>query len=169
MDRIFYGLIFVLLSVQFNTADLLPDWLGYLLMYPGLGQLASESRHFSSLRPLCLVMNAFTLLLSFANFPEPTMIILGMVSAAVKLYLLRHLVQGMEELQAGCTTANLEIDTLRSRWTLVVTAEAVVCAAVLLGMNGLITGLVGLGSIIVSVLFLMAFHRARLAYRAARL
>ena len=97
------------------------------------------------------------------------MVVLGMVSVAVKLYMLRRLVQGMEELQAGCTTANLEIDTLRSRWTLVVTAEAVVCAAVLLGMNGLITGLIGLASIIISVLFLMVFHRARLAYRAARL
>ena len=169
MDRIFYGLIFVLLSVQFNTVDLLPDWLGYLLMYPGLGQLASESRHFAALRPLCLVMNVYTLLLSCAGFPESTMVVLGMISVAVKLYMLRRLVQGMEELQAGCTTANLEIDTLRSRWTLVVTAEAVVCAAVLLGMNGLITGLIGLASIIISVLFLMVFHRARLAYRAARL
>ncbi|MBR2481529.1 MAG: hypothetical protein IKB58_01580 [Oscillospiraceae bacterium] len=169
MDRIFYGLIFVLLSVQFNTVDLLPDWLGYLLMYPGLGQLASESRHFAALRPLCLVMNVYTLLLNCAGFSESSMVMLGMVSVAVKLYMLRRLVQGMEELQAGCTTANLEIDTLRSRWTLVVTAEAVVCAAVLLGMNGLITGLIGLASIIISVLFLMVFHRARLAYRAARL
>ena len=169
MDRIFYGLIFVLLSVQFNTVDLLPDWLGYLLTYPGLGQLASESRHFAALRPLCLVMNVYTLLLSCAGFPESTMVVLGMISVAVKLYMLHRLVQGMEELQAGCTTANLEIDTLRSRWTLVVTAEAVVCAAVLLGMNGLITGLIGLASIIISVLFLMVFHRARLAYRAARL
>ena len=169
MDRIFYGLIFVLLSVQFNTVDLLPDWLGYLLMYSGLGQLASESRHFSALRPLCLVMNVCTLLLGFAKFPEPVLIVLGMVSVAVKLYVLRRLVQGMEELQAHCTTANLEIDTLRSRWTLVVTAETVVCAAVLLRMNGLITGLIGLASIIISVLFLMVFHRARLAYRAARL
>ena len=169
MDRIFYGLIFVLLNVQFNTLDLLPDWLGYLLMYTGLGQLASESLHFSALRPLCLVMNVCTLLLGIVRFPESAMLLLGIVSVAVKLYLLHRLVQGMEELQAHCTTANMEIDTLRSRWTLVVTADAVVIAAALLRMNGLITGLIGLASIIISVLFLMVFHRARLAYRAARI
>ena len=168
MDRIFYGLIFVLLTVKFNTVDLLPDWLGYLLLYSGLGQLASESRHFSALRPLCLVMNVYTLLLGFAKLPESIMIILSIVSVAVKLYVLRRLVQGMEELQTHCTAANLETETLRSRWTLVVTAEAVVIAAVLLRMNGLISGLIGLASIIISVLFLMAFHRARLVYRAAK-
>lgn len=165
MDRIFYGLIFVLLSVNMNGLDLLPDWPGYLLMYTGLGQLASESRHFSALRPLCLVMTVCTLFLSFVRLS----LLLSIVSVAVKLYLLHRLVQGMEELQAHCTAANMEIDTLRSRWTLVVTADAVVIAAALLRMNGLITGLIGLASIIISVLFLMVFHRARLAYRAARI
>ena len=72
----------------------------------------------------------------------------------------------MQELQLRCTDVFFDIETLRVRWTLVLTAEAVGYAAVFLGMNSLVTGILGLAGMIISVLFLMAFHRTRQAYRS---
>ena len=57
----------------------------------------------------------------------------------------------------------------RENMGVVAAAEAATWVAVLLHVNGLISGLIWLASSVISVLFLMAFHRARLAYRAARL
>lgn len=171
MDLIFYGLCFVLLSLNMNGFDLMPDCVGYFLLYRGLGQLAGESKRFASICPVCLAMSVLTLPLMIANLSYGAGLAINLPLMLCLLYILRRLVQGFEELQAAYSTAHFDTDTLRVRWTLVATAQAVVyvtAAALPLHGNGLLSGLVWLGSMIVSVLFLMAFHRTRLAYRAAK-
>ena len=166
MNLIFYGLCFILLRVNMNGLDLLPDFVGYFLMYRGLGQLALESRQLSNLRGICLGMLALTLPLWVVTFSVEAALVFGLSFTIARVYILHRLVQVMQELQLRCTDVFFDIETLRVRWALVLTAEAVGYAAVFLGMNNLVTGILGLAGMIISVLFLMAFHRTRQAYRS---
>lgn len=185
MDRIFYGLCFVLLQVNMNGLDLLPDCVGYFLMYRGLGQLAlkdSDSQRAPALfdvwnfknhnilttRSWCGAMFIFTLSLPFVDLLGDAVFVIGSVFALMKLRILFALVMIMKKLAAQLDT-DLGTDTLKQRFFLVAAADVAVYAVMLLQMNGLISGLVGLGSMIISVLFLMAFHRTRLAVRAAQI
>jgi hypothetical protein len=54
---IFWGLIFVIVNVTLNGFDLLPDFIGYLLVAVGTDGLGAVSRKFSTARTLawCLV------------------------------------------------------------------------------------------------------------------
>ena len=67
MDSIFYGLILAFIDLNINGLDIIPDWVGYLLMYRGLGQLAAGSGHFTAARPWCLGLAAVNLLLVFTR------------------------------------------------------------------------------------------------------
>lgn len=182
MDLIFYGLCFVLLSVNMNGLDLLPDCVGYFLMYRGLVQLApmdSDSRFRTSalwtlsdnsifnMRSWCGAMILLTLPLPFVDLLGDAVFVFGIVFALAKLRILFALVMVMRKLGTQLGT-DLDTDTLKQRFFLVATADVAVYAVMLLHMNGLISGLVGLGSMMISVLFLMAFHRIRLAIRAAQ-
>lgn len=166
MNLIFYGLCFILLSVNINGLDLLPDCVGYFLMYRGLGQLALKDN--TKLSGWCLAMMLLTLPLPFVTMVGEAFFVIGIVLTLAKLRILFALVAIMKKLGTELGT-DLDTDTLKQRFFLVAAADVAVYAVMLLHMNGLISGLVGLGSMIVAVLFLMAFHRARLAVLATQI
>ena len=168
MNSVFYGLCLILLHVNMNGFDLLPDFVGYFLMCRGLGQLALKSQLLTRLQGFCLAMAIPTLLLSLVALSDSAALVFHLAFGLARLYGLHLLVQVMQELQASHTDVCFDTETLRVRWTLVLTAEAVVYAATLLQVNALVSGLLGLASMIISVLFLMAFHRVRLAYNSAK-
>ena len=166
MDLILYGLCFILLQVNMNGLDLLPDFVGYFLMYRGLGQIAPKGS--SKISGWCLAMMILTLPLPFVTLLGDAVFVIGIVLALAKLRILIALVMSMKDL-AMQLDKDLDTDTLQQRFFLVAAAEAATWVAMLLHVNGLISGLIWLASSVISVLFLMVFHRARLAYRAARL
>ena len=168
MTFILYGLCFVLLHVDINGFDLLPDFVGYFLMCRGLGQLALKSRQMTRLQGFCLAMAIPTMLLSLVTLSYSAKLVFGLAFGIARLYGLRLLVQVLQELQTSFTDAFFDIETLRVRWTLVLTAEAVIYAAMLLRMNPLITGILSFAGMIVGVLFIMAFNRTRLAYQSIK-
>ena len=166
MNLIFYGLCFLLLTLSMNGLDLLPDFVGYFLLYRGLGQLALKSQRLTKLQGSCIAMSALTLLIWPVSFSPEAGLVFGITFAMAKVFLLYWLIGILQELQASFPDAFFDIETLRVRWTLVLTVEAVSYAAVLLGMNALVTGLLWFASTIISVLFLMAFHRTRQVYNS---
>ena len=168
MTFLLYGLCFVLLHVDMNGFDLLPDFVGYFLMCRGLGQIALKSRQLTRLQGFCLAMALPTMLLSFVTLSYSAKLVFGLTFGIARLYGLRLLVQVLQELQASFTDAFFDIDTLRVRWTLVLTAEAVTYAAMLLRMNSLVMGILHFAGMVVAVLFLMAFQRTRLAYNSVK-
>lgn len=64
-NRIFWGLLLVVLDLRVNSVDLfLPDFLGYILIASGLGLLVQYDRWFRRARPLAIIM-IFVSLTSF--------------------------------------------------------------------------------------------------------
>jgi hypothetical protein len=53
---IFWGLLLVVLHIRVGGLELLPDFVGYLLIFKGLGNLSSAHPYFRKARPFALVM-----------------------------------------------------------------------------------------------------------------
>jgi len=61
-NRIFWGLLFVLLDLRINSVDLfLPDFVGYILIVSGLGLLAPHDKWFRRARVMAIIMIFFSL------------------------------------------------------------------------------------------------------------
>ncbi len=171
MDSIFYGLILAFIDLNINGLDIIPDWVGYLLMYRGLGQLAAGSGHFTAARPWCLGLAAVNLLLVFTRFNGPNGVLLssaiGLLFSAAFLYTLYLVLQGLGDLQTLYPESDLELPLLNRRWknTCVITAAMYVFP--LFARNGLATAILSLAGLVVYILFLMALHRSRQAYYGA--
>ncbi|MGM9618545.1 MAG: hypothetical protein ACI3W8_01725 [Oscillospiraceae bacterium] len=171
MDIIFYGLIFLLIDIRINYVSLMPAFVGYILMYVGLGKVRHESSRFAALRPWCLGMavyrgclNILSLLGSFDG--NGTALLSSLINTAAGLYILYRLVQGVAETESHYPGAELEAKTLRQRWQWLLAADVVLLLA-FIGAGAFFTLLAALAGFTVSVLFLMAFHRCRRAYAAA--
>src|SRR5688572_22964848 len=61
-NRIFWGLLFVVLDIRINSIDLfLPDFVGYILIVSGLGLLAPHDKWFRRARVMAIIMIFFSL------------------------------------------------------------------------------------------------------------
>ena len=54
--RIFQGLLLVLLDFRIASIDILPDFVGYILVFRALGTLATQHPYFSKAKPFALVL-----------------------------------------------------------------------------------------------------------------
>ena len=59
MKKIFIGLLFIMLALKIRI-DLLPDFVGYLLIWKGCAEMSADSSKLTSARSLALVMTAVT-------------------------------------------------------------------------------------------------------------
>ena len=56
MSYIFFGWLLVFLNFTINGFDILPDFIGYLLIFAGVNKLAEKSPYFGEARIFALVM-----------------------------------------------------------------------------------------------------------------
>lgn len=158
MELLFYGLCLLL------VVDILPSFFGLILMFLGLGALARESQRFAALRPWCAGVGVVSL---FLRGEGTWATLLYALEAAATLFILYRLIAAMEELLQRYGVEESFAATLQRRFAAVVVAEVIFQGATVLGFNTLVVGLIGLAALVIDILFLMAFHRARLAYRDA--
>ncbi len=59
--QIFWGLLLVILDVEFNGFDVLPDFIGYILVAVGCGGLVDLSTRFSKAQTLSWILAALSL------------------------------------------------------------------------------------------------------------
>ena len=65
--RMFLGLLLVFLDFRIQFIDILPDFLGYILVYQALGKLTAQHPYFSKGKPFALVL----VFLSLVTIIEP--------------------------------------------------------------------------------------------------
>lgn len=71
--RIFQGLLLVLLDFRIQYFDILPDFLGYILIFRALGTLAEQHSYFSKAKPYALVL-IFLSLTSIFEVPQTNLL-----------------------------------------------------------------------------------------------
>lgn len=160
MNRLFWGLIFVLLDWKVTlgtaTVGLLPDFLGFYLIMKGMESLGSRSNAFNKGRHLAFGLAILSAILYGADLMNPdtgakvVFWALGLVALAGMLILLRLAV-------TGCAEMGKDNRTLFGMWQVLAVLQSICYLANWIPLVGAVCGYVSLG---VGVLFLICFYTA---------
>ena len=173
MDSLFYGFVLFFLNFEINGIDVLPDCIGYYLMYRGLKELSPESRHFAEMKPWAAAMAAVSGVLfvtGLMGLPLGSLPVRSATTIAA-LFITYRLIQGIQELE-GKLGAAMESELLMRRWKNI----CIVSAANLFLVSvqsfrpirlGIVAAVLAITSFVLYILFLMTLHRSRQAYYAA--
>lgn len=127
--KVFWGLMLVFLDIRMNQFDILPDLLGYILVYAGLSGLSGLHEHFRKAKAFCiplLIVSIFELLSFRLRFeitvdtavtPVSFVVILMTVAfSLLDLFMIYHLCKGIGCLAKQAGAYPLE-EKARQRWT----------------------------------------------------
>ncbi|MDY3985029.1 hypothetical protein [Dysosmobacter sp.] len=178
MSRLFWGFFFIFINfnLTFNgthALNLLPPFVGYLLLLSGTGELAAESDLFQSVRPFLIGMAVYTALLWVGNLLGLgggwLGSLLGLASTAVALYVEWALVKAIQDMEAR-RGADLNGGAMMTVWRrLLVLQIAAQVSALLAGIStlGLLTVIwivLAVAAFVNVVLFLRAVWRGKKRY-----
>ena len=180
MKKLFWGFFFIYLNFNLNvnahSLNVLPDFVGYILLLQGMKQLEEESHFFRSGRPFAVGMTVYTAILWVGALLGVTAggrvgSILDLIALAVSFYVSWLLVQGVLEMETekavdlngrrvyqwwkGMLIIQLAIQVLRLMANLV-------NVSVLLSVAGVLVVV----KIVLIILYLLAWNRTANAYEA---
>lgn len=180
MKTLFWGFFFVYLNFNLNvnghSLNLLPDFVGYILLLRGIRELEEESSLFAKARPFAVGMAVYEAILwvgALLGVASGGLVgsLLGVISLAASLYISWVLVQGVREIEAH-RAAELHGALLYSRWKLLAVLQAITWLLTLMAnlanLSALLVlaGVLAIVGIVVLLLFLLAWHKTAAAYEA---
>ena len=134
MKKVFWGFFFVFinfnLSVNAHTLNLLPDFVGYILLHQAAGALAEESGRFRKIRPFTLAMAVYTGILWTGDLLGVTGggswldTILSLAALVISLYISWSVVQAILELESA-RGADLNGASVLTAWFVLLAAQIV--------------------------------------------
>ena len=170
MNRLVLGMLFVFLDIPLElgsaTLELLPDFVGYLLMMKGLRELSVESTVFQRGETVALVMavihGVHWLMDFFAASVQAELYawLVGLVVTVLDLVLTYWVVKGVEDMERRYHWV-LQAGKLRSMW-LVQLVLTILCT--LLNWLPLVGTVCVIASFVVAVCFLVAMNDTRKRY-----
>ncbi len=174
MNKLFWGFIFVFLNFNIDIGavriGLVPTFVGYLLFYAGLSELAEESPRFEKRRPFCMAMMVYTGIFWVCDFfglsiivPPAVSILLSLVSSACSLYISYGIVWGIGDIEDSNRYTLLGVARLKAAWGIMIACSifCTLCAAAQLTMIVLLGSAVALVALIC---FLCFFHSTKKCY-----
>lgn len=125
MSSIFAGLLIVMIDFNFTVNDsvieLLPDFIGYFLIFRGLGILNGESEEFGKAKPWTIGMIAFSAtiyvldLFGAASSMGVFAYIVSLTATVIFLYILHIIIKGMLDIETK-RSCNLNAEQLKNVW-----------------------------------------------------
>ena len=171
MDRLFWGFFFLILNFSFNfngaSLGLLPDWVGFILLYLGCGELLGESELFQKPRPFCVGLGIYTgvlWLMSLFGLGADLGILswlLGLVSVCLNLYVTMLIVDAIANVEMR-RNYDLCAAYLKKVWKVWAVCAVAAQLLVILPVLALVCVLV---AAITGIVFLVAIHGTRKAWR----
>lgn len=156
MKLIFIGLIFVMLELNLGI-NILPDFVGYLLIWKGCNDFAKESPKMAAIRPVALILAGLTAVVYVMALFKLTaglgimgnVIEIAMVLGS--LLVVYMLGKGIHEIEVQ---NNVELNSVAilNSWKLLAIAEVGAYAMILLGK--VLSVLTLIGSVLVLAVFL---------------
>lgn len=118
VSKIAWGFIFILIHVKINSFDMLPDFVGYILILSGINNLKDECKTISLLRPLGLFLTVWNIIAIFSGFTSLGVImsyISGIVSI-INIYFTFQLLTECSLIAARYQSSDDNLDkTIRTR------------------------------------------------------
>ena len=161
------ALLFFDYDLSFGTAliGVIPDWLGYLLIYFGLRKIR-ECRLYTAARRVAVCAAVYSLaawladLVGLTAWETPLPTILLVLSAAVQLLVTFLITRGIQELESS---QEIKVGGKRLMIAWLVTAAATVLFYLLIPLSAL--GLVGAAvSLVAEIVFLVFFYQVKEDY-----
>ena len=162
MKGIFWGFFFIFLNFNFtingHTLNLLPTFVGYILLYRAAGDLKEESSRFESLRPFAVGMAIYTGILWVGDLLGATGggswldTILSLAALVISLYISWGVVQAILEMESA-RGADLNGASVRTAWFVLLAAQI---AGTLGAMLWGILALLALAALLVGVIWFLA-------------
>lgn len=173
MSSIFWGFFFIFinfnLTVNQHVLNILPPFVGYLLLMRGTRDMEAESSLFAPVRPFAVGMAVYTGILWLGDLLGVTGqgnwlgMLLGLAATVISLYVSWAVVQAIRDVESR-RGADLNSVSLKTAWTVLAVAQVAAYVLALLGsllaLMGVIAGLVGI------IWFLVALWRSRRNYEA---
>jgi glucan phosphoethanolaminetransferase (alkaline phosphatase superfamily) len=170
MSSIFTGFLFIFLDLNltFGQArlELIPDFIGYIILLNGLKEMSGESPAFDKVRPFATVMAFYTGivwlfdLLGSAVSLGPLSFILGIVSLIISFYISYKIVMGVKDMEARYGT-DLNGRSLNTAYSVLFITGILSYLLLLLPALAILCIIV---SLIAAICFLVAFHRSKNLY-----
>lgn len=156
MKLIFIGLIFIMLELNLGI-NILPDFVGYLLIWKACNDFAKESPKMAAVRPIALILTGLTAAVYVMTLLKLTAglgIIGNIIEIAMvlgSLLVVYMLGQGVHEIEVQ---NNVELNSVAilNSWKLLAIAEVGAYAMILLG--NVLSVLTLIGSVLVLASFL---------------
>lgn len=174
MKKVFWGFFFVYLNFNLtlngHALNLLPDFVGYILLFQAAGALAGESGRFRTLRPFAAGMAVYTGILWVGDLLAVTGGsgwldgLLSLAAAAVSLFISWNVVQAVLEIER-VRGADLNGQSLRTAWFILLAAQIAGYAAGLL-ISGTLALAAGLAALAGLIWFLVALWKCAGRYEA---
>jgi len=180
LKKLFWGFFFIYLNFNLNlnqySLNILPNFVGYILLLQGIKQLEGESRFFRSGRPFAVGMAVYEAVLWIGAVlgvvsDNGIGTVLGWISMAVSLYVSWLLIQGVLEVEQQHEKDLLGAQ-MYSRWKLLAGLQVI---GRLLGLMGnlanlsvlfVVASVVVIASLVAIILHLLCWKRTAEAYEA---
>jgi hypothetical protein len=127
LGQVFWGLLLVIVDININHFDVLPDFIGYVLVALGLGGLTGLSRQFATARTCAWVLVPVDIV-GLLTPGQPALIV-GLVNLVLNCVMMWYLLGGIMDYAAAQNRPDLAERASTRR----VAYVAVMCVAAALG------------------------------------
>lgn len=172
MKNIFIGYILIFFHLKINGFDLLPDFIGYILIVIGLGQLAAESEQFVKAKSWAVIMtivSVFSCIVGlFGGGYNFALSLVSLVFCCIGLYLMYLIGHGISETEKN-RGIDLGGENFLKLWKVqaALTLSCQVLSLILSEITLVLVSILGVCAIIANIVFLVYLHRARKALEEA--
>lgn len=170
MDNIFIGFILIFLDFNITIAnvriDIIPDFVGYIVMIHGLIEMANKSTRFMEAKPYAIGMAVYSGILFFIDiFSSSTSLgvltyIFAFMSTCISLFISYKIVMGVIDMEEKYNV-NLNGNSLKSRWTAFAVINILSFVSLLIPPFSIIFLIVG---VIIFICFLFALYNSKKLY-----
>ena len=159
-NKLLLGFLLVFLTFRFQNIDLLPAFIGFLIVYSALGDLADSEPRFIEARKVTLPLIVISLFFFVQVELGFLTMVLSVLYNGLLVLMLWHICMAISNLAAAADNLELK-QAAEKRWKyyLVVTIFSLATPIVLFLGPAFVLGLI-IAGYVVSVLLLMLFYRA---------
>lgn len=165
MMHMFIGWLFIFFHVKINGFDLLPNFIGYALIFIGLTRLAGKSLNFEKAKPWAMGMSIVTFPVCIGqffgfNFGNPVFRVVNLLSVLVRLYILYLINLGVREMEQK-QNIDLGSEMLLRIWKIQVVVNILCTGLSLIHIKivVLIVSLLAVIGVVTNAVFLVYFYR----------
>jgi len=175
MGNLFWGFVFILLdfniTVNNSVIGLIPDFIGFILIFRGLNELRNFSTKFTKIQPFVSLMIFLKMIAYVMDFfgisaqIQTILIPVGIVFLVMYLYIEYTIICGIQDMEQSLG-ADLEVKMLFSVWKIV--AFCCILANIAWIISSAVAFVFIIISIIANIMFLVSLHNSKKLYEQNR-